>query len=320
MSLFGTSGLIEANIKAYFKAREKGNSVEDSLIYVLNSRYPFSEQKRERVLNFFQGKVSETDDESQKVKKLVLEILFEEYPNIELSEPKFGKDFSIKPSALQQAESRLNDTYDLMKRKYNLSIDNNEFDETIMPLTTCRKCSKQFRMLKDTSHVNPICPSCLKLSTPQQAENQLNNTYDSMRMKQNPSVEKSNIAEPSIPHKTIKSGRKIVVFIIITTIIMSIYAVILEYVIAGPNNLSQETVGVILTLVLSYYLYERSRPARVIAIILYSLSCLGGIVGGIAVLDNSLIGLMLLIPGFIYALCTIFLLFSGSVKNYFSKI
>ena len=59
--------------------------------------------------------------ESEKIKKLVLAILLEEYPGLEFSEPKFGKNLSsIKPSALQQAEFQLNEIYNSMQRKYKL--------------------------------------------------------------------------------------------------------------------------------------------------------------------------------------------------------
>jgi hypothetical protein len=43
----------------------------------------------------------------------------------------------------------------------NEFIDSNVVENKLMPITTCRKCNKKFRMHEDTSHTNPICPACL---------------------------------------------------------------------------------------------------------------------------------------------------------------
>ncbi len=120
MSIFGTSGLIKANLKAYFKARKKGLDVDKALAHVIKSRYPLSERKRREVEQMFRLDLGAAKTESEKIKKLVLAILLEEYPGLEFSEPKFGKNLSIKPSALQQAEFQLNEIYNSMQRKYKL--------------------------------------------------------------------------------------------------------------------------------------------------------------------------------------------------------
>lgn len=44
----------------------------------------------------------------------------------------------------------------------NESINTNVVNNKIMPITTCRECNQKFRMLEDTSHVHPICPTCLR--------------------------------------------------------------------------------------------------------------------------------------------------------------
>ena len=120
MSIFGTSGLIKANLKAYFKARKKGFDVDRALEHVIKSRYPLSERKRREVEHMFRLDLGSAKTESEKIKKLVLTILLEEYPGLEFSEPKFGKNLNIKPSAFQQAEFQLNEIYNSMRKKYNL--------------------------------------------------------------------------------------------------------------------------------------------------------------------------------------------------------
>jgi hypothetical protein len=42
MWIFGQSGIIKSNLKAYFKARKMGHGVEQSLTWIVKSRYPHS--------------------------------------------------------------------------------------------------------------------------------------------------------------------------------------------------------------------------------------------------------------------------------------
>ena len=51
--MFGISGLIKSNIHAYLKAKSKGKSHEESLDYVLKTRYPFSKKNRKTVKDMY---------------------------------------------------------------------------------------------------------------------------------------------------------------------------------------------------------------------------------------------------------------------------
>jgi len=114
-------------------------------------------------------------------------------------------------------------------------------------------------------------------------------------------------------------GRKIVVAIIITTIAMSLFTVILTNIISGTGKIPQQAVSLILTLVLSYFLFKGVNAARIISIILYYIAAIFGAMMSIAISFKDPSGLVLLIPAIIYALCAILLMFSAPVKQYFSE-
>ncbi len=122
MGIFGTSGLIKANLKTYFKARRKGLDVEEALSWVIQSRYPHSERNRQNVEQRFLSEKDDSKSEKQKITKLVLTILFNENPRLEdrclFSQPSMGKDFSLKASLGQKIESQIDEIYYSMKKKY----------------------------------------------------------------------------------------------------------------------------------------------------------------------------------------------------------
>jgi hypothetical protein len=78
--MFGVKGLIEANIKTYFKARAKGTSVDEAISLVIQTRYPMSGTKREEIKERYSDSIFPDDLEDEKLKQLVREILFFEYP------------------------------------------------------------------------------------------------------------------------------------------------------------------------------------------------------------------------------------------------
>lgn len=81
-----TKGLFKANIYAYLKNRAAGESIEESLMWVIKSRYPMSEEKRAYILTMF-TEVDPKGDEMERLKALVYVIFCHENgppPTIEL--------------------------------------------------------------------------------------------------------------------------------------------------------------------------------------------------------------------------------------------
>lgn len=115
-------------------------------------------------------------------------------------------------------------------------------------------------------------------------------------------------------------GRKITLIIICSIIAISIFSIVFQNVVSGTEKIPQQAVRFILTLVLSYYLYKGANAARIIAVILYLIAGVLGIIAGIAMIFKTPIGLILLIPGIIWTLSAMFLLFSKPVKQFFHSI
>ena len=118
-------------------------------------------------------------------------------------------------------------------------------------------------------------------------------------------------------NEELNRGRKIVVIIIIATIATSLLSIILSNIFTGSGKLPKQAIRFILTLILSYFLFKGVGAARIIASVLYTIGAMGGILGGISLIVNSPIGLMVLIPGIVYAICAMVLIFSVPVKQFF---
>ena len=112
-------------------------------------------------------------------------------------------------------------------------------------------------------------------------------------------------------------GRKIVSIIIIATIATSLFSIILSNIFTGSGKLLPQAIRFILTLILSYVLFKGVGAARIIASVLYAVGGIRGIIGGFSLVFESPIGLIVLIPGIVYAICAIVLIFSVSVKQFF---
>jgi hypothetical protein len=84
MWIFGKSGIIKANLKAYFKARKQGFSVDQSLTWIVRSRYPDSFNHQSTVMEQYLdleklGYSLETEEE--KVVALIKTIVEYETPS-----------------------------------------------------------------------------------------------------------------------------------------------------------------------------------------------------------------------------------------------
>jgi hypothetical protein len=118
-------------------------------------------------------------------------------------------------------------------------------------------------------------------------------------------------------NEELNRGRKIVVIIIIVTIVTSLLSIILSNIFTGSGKLLQQAIRFIFILVLSYFLFKGVGAARIIAIVLYTIGAIGGILGGISLIVKSPIGLMVLFPGIVHAICAVVLYFSVSVRQFF---
>ena len=148
MAIFGSSGLIEANLKTYFKALTSGLSEDDALAWVIKSRYPMSERNRfliarelenalenyrqgtmgpERILNMLKNLDKNSEERTRpvgamqdekldtaegRIKKLVKIIYFNENP-MRLS------GISAKEGArIAKVDEQVNELYEKIKEKF----------------------------------------------------------------------------------------------------------------------------------------------------------------------------------------------------------
>jgi len=114
----------------------------------------------------------------------------------------------------------------------------------------------------------------------------------------------------------VKLGQTIVVLIIVTTIFLSLATIGLYYAFSGPAKLPQQTVRLILTLVLLFFLYRGSDVARAIAVVLFGAGALLGIVGGVSSLSTNSFAILLILMGGAYAAASIALIASKSVNAF----
>jgi hypothetical protein len=109
MWIFGSSGLIKANLKAYFKARSKGLPEDDALEWVIHSRYPMSEEKHKEIEDFSEYK--KLNSEEERIKELVFDIWF-----CECAPPQKGfmPDFELD----EKIRFQIDEIYKTMRKKY----------------------------------------------------------------------------------------------------------------------------------------------------------------------------------------------------------
>ena len=123
--MFGAKGLIKANMKTYFKAKAKGKSVDEAIDLVIQTRYPMSSTNREEIREICNDEIPSSWEEEEKLKELVLQILFFEYPRAEdkyytgsLSVSRYS-DAGLNPFA-KKIYNLLDSTYNSMKQKYGV--------------------------------------------------------------------------------------------------------------------------------------------------------------------------------------------------------
>jgi len=122
----GVKGLIKANMKTYFKARAKVKSVDKAIDLVIQTRYPISETNREEIRERYSDAIFPNYPEEEKLKQLVREILFFEYPR---SEDRYNEG-TLQVSQYshaglnrfaQKIENQIDSIYESMRKKYRVS-------------------------------------------------------------------------------------------------------------------------------------------------------------------------------------------------------
>ena len=100
-----TTGLIKANMRAYFVQRSRGASHEDAMDRVIRSRYPFSQEKQAAVKTTFDS-ASARVDEKDDLENLIYII--------------FCLEAGMLPPPHQKFKllSKINNIYDSMSRQY----------------------------------------------------------------------------------------------------------------------------------------------------------------------------------------------------------
>lgn len=100
-----TTGLIKANMRAYFVQRSIGASHEEAMDKVIRSRYPFSQEKQATVKATFDS-ASARIDEKDDLENLIYIIFCLEAGNLPPPHQKF------------KLLSKINNIYDSMSRQY----------------------------------------------------------------------------------------------------------------------------------------------------------------------------------------------------------
>jgi len=104
----GTTGLIKANMRAYFVQRSRGTSHKEAMERVIKSRYPLSQENQVEVKAMFDSIASNVTTEEGELKNLVYMILSYESG----SPPTVGWTTKV----LQ----KIDDVYESMNRRYGL--------------------------------------------------------------------------------------------------------------------------------------------------------------------------------------------------------
>ncbi|MBC2736561.1 MAG: hypothetical protein HF981_19530 [Desulfobacteraceae bacterium] len=104
MWIFGQSGIIKSNLKAYFKARKKGHGVDQSLTWVVKSRYPDSLSDQSTIMEQYLelGEFRHSlNTEEEKVVALVQTIVEYEDPPPLRAMPDFEAEEKLKNEIAQ---------------------------------------------------------------------------------------------------------------------------------------------------------------------------------------------------------------------------
>ena len=113
-------------------------------------------------------------------------------------------------------------------------------------------------------------------------------------------------------------GKILVLGVLATVLLLQLAVAGLTIVRAGPAGMGSTLIRIVISLVLSGYLYRGREWARITMAVLLILGALFAIVGGLQVLQLGAVGWIIFAMGAIYGACAAILLFSSSVREFLS--
>lgn len=118
-----------------------------------------------------------------------------------------------------------------------------------------------------------------------------------------------------------ESGRRIVLYIVLATIGISVVVIGLFVAANGLDTLPQRLVRLVLTVVLGVFLYRGAIWARWVSVVLYGVASVGSVVGGLQLVSHGhpANGTPLVLMGVIYGASVLALLLVPSVRAHFAR-
>jgi hypothetical protein len=113
-------------------------------------------------------------------------------------------------------------------------------------------------------------------------------------------------------------GKILVLGVLATVLLIQLAVAGLTMLRAGPAGMGSTLVRIVISLVLSGYLYRGREWARLIMAVLLIVGALVAIVGGLQVLQLGAVGWTIFAMGAVYGACAAILLFSRSVREFLS--
>lgn len=109
-------------------------------------------------------------------------------------------------------------------------------------------------------------------------------------------------------------GRQLVIGVIAACLFISIVTIGFSNFAAGPQQLPQQAIRLLLTILLCALLYQGRNWVRWVLGILFLLGGLGSLVGGLALLPIPWVAATLFVMAIVYLICGSILLFSSNVR------
>ena len=117
-----------------------------------------------------------------------------------------------------------------------------------------------------------------------------------------------------------RPGRPIVLAIIAAALLISVATIALSNLATQTAFAPRPAIRFALTVVLCWYLYRGSPSARQLAMLLFALGGLSGLVSGGTLLSRTPFAALLVAQGVIYIACVAALWFVPSVRDYFRPL
>ena len=110
--------LIRTNIKSYLISRSASKSHEEAIDFVLWSRYPLSEEHRQKVFDYFMKSLASGDNEFEQLKKLVYSIY-----NYEVLGGEHGIEIKDVYGIIHKSKyAEIEDVINKINKKYQITL------------------------------------------------------------------------------------------------------------------------------------------------------------------------------------------------------